>query len=556
MKKFKRFFFLLLTTVILLTAVTIPASAAKASAVVAWSTPVAGGTSHSIALKDGTLWAWGSNQQLQTGFSSVVTEQPIPVQVDTDDISMFVSVSAGYDFSLALRYDGSVYVLGEKGSKPVYQVPGLSGILAVAAGQTNALALDNNGVVWQWVIGETPRRVPNLNGIAAIAAGGAHFFALTYSGDVWGWGYNERGQLGDGTTIDVAAPKKVKSLANIVSIAAGYSHSLAISHDGSLYAWGSNTYGQLGDGTTEAHNLPVKVNGIGDVVQIAAGNDTSMALTKKSELYTWGYGEFGQLGNDTLTVSQNKPLKIETEGTPVFISSGVYHNFYVAKDGSLYSWGRNRNNMIGSGDNLNKTVPVKVFSGTQEPYMIPPDPFMGASTWAVAELESLYDLELLPPMLWSDYQNNVTRAEFAGLLINLHEAMKGVAIPYPDSTNFTDIGNNVYQIEIRKAYALGLVAGVSETRYNPEGEITRQEAAKMIVTFICKVEIMPEPTYGSIPYYRDAHKVAPWAVPYVAFAHDKDIMQGSGGYFNPESNLQREQILAMVYRTILKYNWV
>jgi len=558
----KRFVHLLLAISFLFTAAFIPSYDAGAAAVIQRRATVSGGTSHSIALReDGTIWAWGSNQQLQLGMSSDFVEQPTPSEVDLEEASYFVSVAAGFDFSLALHYDGSVSVFGEGGHAPVYKVPLLTDVIAIAAGQTDGLALDISGAVWQWTIGEVPRTVLALNGIAAIAAGGAHFFALTYSGDVWGWGANWSGQLGDGTTTDVGKPKKLESLANIVYIAAGYSHSLAISHNGSVLAWGSNTYGQLGNGTTEAHSLPFKVSGLENVVQVSAGNETSMALTRGSEIYTWGYGEFGQLGNDTLTVSQDTPVKIATKGAPIEIASGVYHSFYITEDGGLYSWGRNRNNMLGTGDKMNKTEPVQVLASMAHDSITGinyPPPMNGVSPWAVTELTSLYKMDVLPPMLWGDYQSNVTRAEFAGLLVNLYEEMLGKEIAYPDRTNFEDIQNHAYEIEIRKAYQIELVSGLSETQYNPEGRISRQEAAKMIVTFICIVEVIPQPIgFGSLHLvYKDAAKIGVWAAPFVWFAYENDVMQGSGLNFDPLSNLTREQILAMVYRTILKYDWV
>ena len=557
MKKNKRCVFLLLAATILFSAVIIPTSMAKAVAVTQMSSPVAGGTSHSIALKnDGTIWAWGSNLQLQVGQDGDLKEQPVPEQVEVEEDSMFVSVAAGYDFSLALRHDGHVLVLGERGYAPVYEVPLSSFILAIAAGQTDGLALDRDGVVWQWTIGGAPRKVPNLSGVAAIAAGGAHYFALTYSGDVWAWGANFSGQLGNGTAIDAPVPEKVRNLANIVYIAAGYSHTLAINHKGYVYAWGSNTYGQLGDETTDTSYLPVLVSGLKDVVQVSAGNESSMALTKDNVIYTWGYGEFGQLGDDTATISQETPAAIETEGTPIYIASGGNHNFYIDSLGELYAWGRNRNNMLGTGDKLNKTVPFAVFDNMAESRRCPSDPIKGASAWAVPELEELYKMDFLPPMLFGDYQNNVTRAEFAGLLIDMHESINGAEIKLEGSAVFEDIENHVFELEIEKAFEIGLVSGVSETRYNPEGLITRQEAAKMIVAFICIIEGFPEPTWGSVSQYMDADIVQVWAVPYVAFASDNDIMQGSGGDFNPLDNLTRQQILAMIYRTILKYGWV
>ncbi|MCL1808283.1 MAG: S-layer homology domain-containing protein [Clostridiales bacterium] len=552
----KRHISLLLTVTILLSVFFIPAAEASATNVTQKTTAVSGGMSHSIALKDdGTVWTWGSNQQWQLGSDEDVAEQTTPKQVA--DISLITSISAGYDFSVALKYDGSVYVFGPGGDAPIYQVSGLSGIVSVAAGQADGLALDKDGAVWHWVVGYTPSRISELKNVAAVAVGGRHFLALTSSGEVWTWGANWSGQLGNDSMDDSEVPKKVEGLVNIVSIAAGYSHSLAVASDGSVFAWGSNTYGQLGDGTTEASLTPIKVEKMANAVTASAGNETSVALTAKNEIYTWGYGEYGQRGDNSVTISEKTPTKIETEGTPVFISSGVYHNFYVSDNGNLYAWGRNRNSQIGTGKSSNESKPCKVLSDIACDGVYSTDIVAGASKWAVAELSGLHKMNILPPMLWDRYRDNVTRAEFAGLLVNMYESIKEKKVNYPSKTDFLDIDEHTFESEIRKAFELEIVNGVSSTRFNPEGEITRQEVTKMICAFIAVMEGLPMPNdLHNLTYYKDASKIAGWAIPFVAFAHDNDIMQGSSGNFDPLSNLTREQTLAIIYRTINKYEWV
>jgi alpha-tubulin suppressor-like RCC1 family protein len=556
----KRLVCLLFTILVIFTVIFFTASETKAAGVTQKITPVAGGMSHSIALKeDGTIWTWGANHSLQLGKDEEVVEQPKPEQLN--DISSIISVAAGYDFSLALSEDGSVYVLGEEGDSPIYKAPNLKGIVAIAAGQVDGLALDKDGTVWQWLLGERPQKVAKLSHVAAITAGGAHFLALTSSGEVWAWGSNWSGQLGNGSTTDANEPAKLKNLVNIISVAAGYSHSLAVAHDGSVYAWGSNSQGQLGDGTTETRLSPILVKNITNAILASAGNESSMALTETNEIFTWGYGEYGQLGDGTETATRNKPTKITTTGTPIFITSGVYHNFYIANDGNLYAWGRNKNNPLGTDKTSNESKPVKVLASMAYDVAYSTDPLMGASAWAKPELSKLYDTDLLPPMLWESYQEHITRAEFAALLVNIYESVKGKKINLPTyppyKTNFGDIKDHVYETEIKKAFFIEMVGGISATHFNPNGKITRQEATKMICTFIGLVEDLPLPTgLQDLSYYDDETTIADWAAPFVAFAYENNIMQGSAGNFYPLNNLSREQTLAIIYRTILMYEWV
>ena len=44
-----------------------------------------------------------------------------------------------------------------------------------------------------------PVQVSSLTGVIAIAAGESHSLALNSNGTVWAWGRNNYGQLGDGT---------------------------------------------------------------------------------------------------------------------------------------------------------------------------------------------------------------------------------------------------------------------------------------------------------------------------------------------------------------------
>jgi alpha-tubulin suppressor-like RCC1 family protein len=181
---------------------------------------IASANDHSLALKgDGTVWAWGSNFRGQLGNGAIDdNSHPAPVQVlgpnGSGSLTGVVAVAAGGVHSLALKGDGTVWAWGESfhgqlgdgtfhsdpHPLPVHAVgPNghgfLTGVVAIAAGYQFSLGLKSDGTLWAWGYngdGElgigtssgfgdfraTPQQVSGLMGVKAVSAGVYHSLAL------------------------------------------------------------------------------------------------------------------------------------------------------------------------------------------------------------------------------------------------------------------------------------------------------------------------------------------------------------------------------------------
>ena len=224
--------------------------------------------------------------------------------------------------------------------------------------------------------------------------------AVGSDGNAYAWGYNNNGQLGDGTSSSRYAPVMVRTPDRstypdlpadftYVQVSAGYAHSLAVGSDGNVYAWGYNGYGQLGDGTRDDKHAPVRVKTPDrktypdlpadfTYLQVSAGTDHSLAVGSDGNVYAWGNNSSGQLGDGTRD-DKHAPVRVKTpdrktypdlpaDFTYVQVSAGYQHSLAVGSDGNVYAWGNNSLGQLGDGTGSSRYAPVRVKTPDRKTY--------------------------------------------------------------------------------------------------------------------------------------------------------------------------------------------
>ncbi len=273
-------------------------------------------------LKNGTVMTWGSNDlgQLGNGTRGGFSDVPIPIT----GLSEVTEIAASHNCFLALLKNGTVMAWGDSGYRQLgdesyadvpISVDGLNEVAAIGAGGVESLALLKNGTVMGWGrFSQVPTAVSGLEEVSAIGAGGDVSLALLKNGTVKAWGGNGEGQLGDGTTGTQGAPTDVpvavSDLSEVTAISAGEANSLALLKSGSVKALGWNEWGQLGDGTTISRNDPLSVVGLSEVTAIATGGQFSLAV-----------GTLGQIPKVRELAPHNGPA---AGGTQVMISGSNF----------------------------------------------------------------------------------------------------------------------------------------------------------------------------------------------------------------------------------------
>lgn len=168
--------------------------------------------------------------------------------------------------------------------------------------------------------------------------------------------------------------------------------------------------------------------------------------------------------------------------------------------------------------------------------------------WAEEEMGNLISKGIIEGDGNNHYfpERPVTRAEFTKMIVRLLDLEIVNGAPA-----FKDVKNDTwYYPYVMTAYANGLIMGIGNGYFNPDGNITRQEMAKIIATI---PEVKSISTSQAMIPFADQEKIADWAYPSVQLLVSTKLIIGqydaNGNLiFNPLANAKRAEASVILAR--------
>lgn len=193
-----------------------------------------------------------------------------------------------------------------------------------------------------------PSKVNNIpENISSISAGGGHTIIINTSHDLWTCGWNNKGQLGIGSTTDASSFVKLNFNHKFRCLTCGWDTSAGITLDDRLFVWGSNNQDQLGFSRTQ-HKIILKPTELKlpsneRVADIQFGLRHSVILTKSNQLYIIGsLKHFKNVNHHVVNHNSIEYLKVVVNGTVSQIVSGQNHFAFLDDSKSIRGIGDNK----------------------------------------------------------------------------------------------------------------------------------------------------------------------------------------------------------------------
>ncbi|WP_135557153.1 MBG domain-containing protein [Paenibacillus cymbidii] len=287
----------------------------------------------------------------------------------------------------------------------------------------------------------------------------------------------------------------------------------------------SITINTLVDSRTETR-VATAVASVGGEIVVPA---IQFTLTASSGGESYEVNNFSKYVDRSIEVTSEQAEKITTaiviepDGTTRHVPTRVYE-----KDGKWYASINSRTNSV-----YTLIYNDKSFTDT-------------AGKWYEANANELLSRRIIVDSTDNKFygDSNITRAQFAAYVVN--------ALGLPSNSGsapFRDVSaSSRYSGAIAAAYEYEIVLGRGDGIFDPDANITRQEAMALIQRAATVASY--NGAIGDLNPFADADKLSEWAVESAKFAVGSGLFQGYNGYLHPLDNITKGETASIIIQIL------
>ncbi|TXK66241.1 S-layer homology domain-containing protein, partial [Paenibacillus sp. N3.4] len=171
--------------------------------------------------------------------------------------------------------------------------------------------------------------------------------------------------------------------------------------------------------------------------------------------------------------------------------------------------------------------------------------------WAQKEIDQLVVSKIIDGMDETSFKPdaNLTRAQFVAMLFRALKLQNpSQAVTFDDVTN-----DSWYKDSVYAAHEANIVNGVSDHKFKPEANITREQMAVMMVNAYLHVtnKKLSDITITTVAKYADSGSISDWARTYVNIASSLGLLTGyDETNFAPALDSSRAQAAVVINRLL------